>query len=217
MEGAVRSVMLLVSGATKDVQAAPPQRVGVLFVPKDKNNSENATGRVCAADNGGFNGVPVKEFVEMLERLRGTPCRFVTAPDVIANAGETLRLFRLWEPMIHSLGFPVAFVAQDGQTVDALPWDSCEAVFIGGSTRFKLSAEADTILAYAVARGKHRHVGRVNSWPRVQHFWGLTDTIDGSGFSKWPKRIKLFLKWAEAMDGKQHRTTMQPELRWRDD
>jgi hypothetical protein len=209
-------VKLLVSGATTDVLASPPKRVGVLFVPKDKNDPENALGRVCAADNGGFNGVPVKEFVEMLERLRGVPCRFVTAPDVIADASETARLFRLWEPMIHALGFPVAYVAQDGETVATLPWGSCEAVFIGGSTRFKLSAAADTILAYAAARGKHRHVGRVNTWTRVRHFWGLTDTIDGSGFSKWPKRIKLFLQWADAMEGRPHRTTMQLGLEMAD-
>lgn len=204
---------LLVSGATVDVQAAPPSRVGALFVPRDKNDPRTMLGRVCAADNGAFTGLDAGGFVEMLERLRGFPMRFVTAPDVVANAGATMNLFRLWEPMIHSLGFPVAFVAQDGQTVDALPWDSCEAVFIGGSTRFKLGADADTILAYAAARGKHRHVGRVNSWPRVQHFWGLTDTIDGSGFSKWPKRIQLFLKWAKAMEGKQHRTSMQRSLK----
>jgi hypothetical protein len=210
---ALTFVKLLVSGATVDVQAAPPSRVGVLFVPRDGNDPRNVPGRVCAADNGAFSGLDARSFVEMLERLSGFPMQFVTAPDVVANAGETLRLFRLWEPMIHALGFPVAFVAQDGITVDALPWGSCEAVFIGGTTQFKLSSEADTILAYAAARGKHRHVGRVNSWPRVQHFWGLTDTIDGSGFSKWPKRIKMFIAWADRLEGKPHRTSMQLGLK----
>jgi hypothetical protein len=58
-----------------------------------------------------------------------------------------------------------------------------------------LGREAQTLLAYAAARGKWRHVGRVNSRRRMRHFYGLTDSIDGSGFSKWPKRIKLASQW----------------------
>lgn len=205
---------LLVSGATVDVAKASPVRVGTLFVPSAGNSADSAAGRSWAGDNAAFSGFKADAYVSMLERLRGVPgCLFIVAPDVVSNSEQTARLFRLWEPMIHALGFPVAFVAQDGVSVQTLPWDSCEAVFIGGSTRFKLSAEADTILAYAAARGKHRHVGRVNSWPRVQHFWGLTDTIDGSGFSKWPKRIQLFVRWAERLDGQPPRRSMQLTLK----
>jgi hypothetical protein len=204
---------LLVSGATADVRQADPSRVGVLFQPFDRNDTSIIDGRVWAADNAAFSGFDAAAFVRMLERLRGLPgCRFVAAPDVVKDAPATLRLFDTWEPMIRALGFPVALVAQDGLTVRDVPWHRVDAVFIGGSTAWKLSAHADEILGYAAALGKHRHVGRVNTRPRVEWFWNLTDTVDGSGFSKWPKRIRLFVTWAEACAHMPPRRCGQPFL-----
>jgi hypothetical protein len=137
----------------------------------------------------------------MLDRLRGVPgCLFVVAPDVVGDATDTGRLFDRWEPMIRALGFPVAYVAQDGLTPESIPWARMDALFIGGSTEFKMSAFALSILGYAAARGKWRHVGRVNSKRRMRHFHGHCDSIDGSGFSKWPKRIALATGWIQGHD-----------------
>ena len=47
---------------------------------------------------------------------------------------------------------------------------------------------AETLLAYAGARGKWRHVGRVNTLKRMRHFADLCDSVDGSGFSKLSDR-----------------------------
>lgn len=208
-------MQLLVSGATVDVRASDPERIGVLFQPFDKNDPSITRGRTWAADNAAFSGFDANAYVSMLERLQGYPgCRWVAAPDVVADAVDTWRLFRVWEPMLHSLGFRVALVIQDGMTARSVPWQSCEAVFIGGTTRFKLSAETDSVLAIAAAKGHDRHVGRVNSWPRVSWFWGWALTCDGSGFSKWPKRIKLFQQWAERCERIPRRTAIQPEFAW---
>lgn len=188
---------LLVSGATVDVAKADPRRIGVLFQPFDHNDPAGASGRVWAADNAAFSGFDAGAFVEMLGRLRGMPrCKFVAAPDVVADPSATGRLFDLWEPMIRALGFPVALVAQGGLTPECVPWRRVDALFIGGSTEWKLSRHADTLLGMAAAHGKWRHVGRVNSRRRMRHFWGLCDSIDGSGFSRWPRiRIAKAERW----------------------
>lgn len=201
-------MVLLVSGATRDVRRANPERVGVLFVPRAGNTPASAVGRVWAADNGAYSGFDCQAFVNMLEGLRGVPgCRFVAAPDVVGCADDTMRLFRLWEPMLHALGFPVALVAQDGMRPHDIPWHSIEALFIGGSVAWKLSRVAADLLGWAAARGKHRHVGKVNTRERMMHFWGLADTIDGSGFSRWPTRIRFADRWIAwcARNGRQPR------------
>jgi hypothetical protein len=155
-------------------------------------------GRVWAIDNGAFSGLDYDAFVRLLGDAMGVAgCKFVAAPDVVGNCDETLRRFKVWGRMIRALGFPVALVAQDGLTVERTPWDELDALFIGGSTEWKMSREVDTLLGYAAALGKWRHVGRVNTRRRIKHFLTLADSIDGSGFSRWPKRIKSGVTWIE--------------------
>jgi hypothetical protein len=174
-------------------------RLGVLFVPASGNSVASLwPGVVWAADNSAFTSFDAESFVKMLERLRGEPgCKFVTAPDVVGKAPETLRLFRLWEPMVRSLGFPVALVGQDGLTVPDVPWDDIDAFFIGGSTEWKLSREAATLAGYAKAKGKWVHMGRVNSRQRIHYAERIgCDSIDGTCFSRWSNLyIPKGLQW----------------------
>ncbi len=178
-------MLILVSGATKTMRLLPADApVGVMFTPA--NSQHKAGGRPWAADNASFKGFNEQRFFRMLNKLASTPpprCLFITAPDVVSDAPATAELFRLWEPRLRVYGWPVAFVLQDGVTVRNVPWNACECVFLGGSTGFKLSAAALTILAYAKALGKWVHVGRVNSRKRVEHFMGLADSIDGTSVS----------------------------------
>jgi hypothetical protein len=193
-------MLLLVSGATQSIEK---HGVGVLVVPKQWNLVERLPlepGR-WAMDNGCFAGFDEGAFVRMLERFSGlggraqgngcdgstpTGCLFVVAPDVVADAAATLKRWPFWSQLIRGLGYPVAFVAQDGQTVDALPTD-LDAVFIGGSTAFKEGPIAGTLCAYAKARGLWVHMGRVNSKRRLKiaQAFGV-DSYDGTGVNVAP-------------------------------
>lgn len=180
-------MIVLVSGATAVVRDHPD--IGVLIVPSAGNRPTIVEGRVWAMDNGAFSGLDVPKFLRMLRRFRGqTGCRFVTAPDVVGKADETLALFRDWEPFIHALGWPVAFVGQDGLNLNVVPWHACEAVFLGGTTEFKLGRTARDLAAYGRAKGKWVHMGRVNSQARLRYAMRIgCDSVDGSSFSRWSK------------------------------
>lgn len=108
-------------------------------------------------------------------------CLFVTVPDVVGDAEATLATFIQLRPRF--LGWPLAYVAQDGS--ESLPFPhGARAVFIGGSTEWKLSAAATEVIQRAVANRLHVHIGRVNWWKRYSHFRCLphseTFTCDGT-------------------------------------
>lgn len=115
-------------------------------------------------------------------------CKFVVAPDSVANAIETLWRFRQWAWRIKALGYPVAFVAQDGQESLPLP-PEYDALFIGGTTRWKLSPMADDLIRHAKSAGKWTHVGRVNSQRRIRHFQLVgVDSVDGTSIAFAPDK-----------------------------
>jgi hypothetical protein len=136
----------------------------------------------------------------MLHRIAGVPgCLWVAAPDLVENAPGTLELFETWRPRIAAHGLPVALVAQDGLEDMDVPWDRLDAVFIGGSTEWKLGEHVRRLAVEAKARGKLLHMGRVNSRRRLllAAGWGC-DTVDGSCFSRWPDtKIRPALRWLE--------------------
>lgn len=151
-----------------------------------------------AADNDCFNGFKQDAYVEMLGTWQGVrpPPLFVTAPDVVADAKQTAAYFDEWEPALHRLGYPVALVAQDGIEQKSIPWPRLESLFIGGSTQFKLSEASRQLCAEAKRRGKWVHVGRVNSFKRMETAARFgADSVDGSGFSKWKKLIGPGIRW----------------------
>lgn len=186
--------MLLVSGATATVARLRSPKIGALLRPG--NGNRPVPGMLWAADNGAFSGFDAQAFSAMLERFRGVPgCLWVAAPDVVGDAAGTDALFDVWEPRIRSMGFPVAYVAQDGLV--AVPWSRCECLFIGGSTSFKMGRTAEAAAREAKRRAKSLHIGRVNSLRRLAYAQQIgADTVDGSGFSAFPdKRIPLALRW----------------------
>jgi hypothetical protein len=185
-------VVILVSGATTTVVQHP--EVGVLVVPGAKNRPDRLPlHRPWAMDNGAFAGLDIGAFQRMLETYQAyqahQPPRFVVAPDVVADAAWTTQLFRVWEPRLHAAGWPVAYVGQDGLTPDMVPWDHCEAIFLGGSTVWKLGPEARALATAAVMRGKWLHMGRVNTDRRIRYAARLgCHSIDGTSFSRWARR-----------------------------
>lgn len=123
------------------------------------------------ADNSVFSGKYPGDDV-YLAWLAGLPhkdrCRFAVAPDVVADHEATLaRSLPILAP-IRALGLPVAFVAQNGASVETMPWNEFDALFIGGDTAWKLGAEARALITEARGRGLWAHMGRVNSLGRLQ-------------------------------------------------
>ncbi len=95
-------------------------------------------------------------------------CLFATAPDVVKDSAATLARSLPMLPRIRAAGYRAALVAQDGLVPDAVPWDDIDALFIGGSTEWKLSEAAYTLCVAAKDHGKWLHMGRVNSARRYE-------------------------------------------------
>jgi len=126
-----------------------------------------------AADTGCFkhpDGFDRAKYLAWLDGKREfvNNCLFATAPDIVGDAEETWRRSEPVLPLIRELGYPAALVAQDGIEDMSIEWDAFDALFIGGTTEWKLSEVALQLVAAANARGKHTHMGRVNSWKRLR-------------------------------------------------
>lgn len=196
---------VLVSGGTKSTAAYDgDKRIGRLQVPGAGNRTDRLWGTYWACDNGAFAGFDAPRFLAMLDRHQDVPgCLFVTCPDVVGDHAGTMELWHEWMPRIAGAGFPVAFVLQDGATVATIPWDDMDALFVGGTTEFKLAAAP--FIAEAHRRGKWVHVGRVNSQKRLRWAMGVgADSVDGTGFSRFgesmlPQAIRVLDSAAAAM------------------
>lgn len=156
-----------------------------LFTPLTRFTPKRPEGRF-AIDNGAFTRFDAKGFLSLLEREkpRRELCRFIAVPDVVGSARRTLESFHHWKNQLGQ--WPLALVCQDGQEALPIPWDEIDAVFIGGSTEWKLSRYAVECIKTAQLLGKWVHVGRVNTPTRFDRFEKLgVDSIDGSGISRF--------------------------------
>jgi hypothetical protein len=123
----------------------------------------------------------------MLAAITGLPgCRFVVAPDVVGDWQTTESRFWSWLRQLKACGQPIAYVIQDGQPKEFVPWPRIGCVFIGGSTEYKLSVESERIAREAKHRGLWLHMGRVNSRKRFDYARAIgCDSVDGTKFSRW--------------------------------
>lgn len=150
-----------------------------------------------AIDNGAFTEFRRDAFLALLDREkpRRHLCRFVTVPDVVSRESErsrdaigsarrTLEVFDAWSRRLP--GWPLALACQDGQEDLPIPWERLAAVFIAGSTQWKLSIHAAHIVKAAKALGVWVHIGRINTPDRWAHFeWLGADSCDGSGLARF--------------------------------
>jgi hypothetical protein len=201
-------VILLVSGATLSGRRyLGHPHFGWLKTPANRNSVRAITdaGVPWACDNDCYVRLDRVAYLKMLRRIAGQPgLLWVTAPDVVADAGATLARFRIWRSALDYYGLPIAFVAQDGQESRPVPWEAIRCLFVGGSTGWKEGPHAARLIREAHARGKWVHVGRVNT---LRRYWWLSslpvDSIDGTCFSKWPDK---YVPWMlRRFDGIQHR------------
>jgi hypothetical protein len=203
---------LLVCGCTattKRLAALRPDRLGVLLTPRGGHDPTwaQAAGLTIGCDNDCFQGLRPAPWLRFLAKLveSGTRPRFVACPDRVADMAATWRMYDTWAPVLRSLGLPVALVVQDGleqlRHRARLPWvwDEIDAIFVGGSTKFKEGPFARDVVLEAKRRGKWVHAGRVNSLRRIRRFAELgADSFDGSGFSAWgEKRMALAVEWID--------------------
>lgn len=152
-----------------------------------------------AGDNGCFAHPDrdIEEFIEWLHQLPRRDALFIPAFDVVGDAQQTLKRSLPMFPVIRKVGFKVAFVAQDGIGDTVIPWDEFDALFIGGSTEFKLSDESRRLTDAAKDRDKWVHMGRVNSLKRLKlaHSWGC-DSADGTYLRfTGPKGVSDIVGW----------------------
>lgn len=160
---------------------------------------------VWAADNGCFVR-PEKYsddgFLRWLDRFDRTGCLFAVAPDVLADGDSTLARATPVLPLIRDLGYPAAFVGQDGQQANRVPWGEIDALFIGGTTKWKLSGIAADLVHEAKRRGKWVHMGRVNSWQRIHAAACLgVDSVDGTMLAFGPdKNTPILIDWLDRIE-----------------
>lgn len=128
-------------------------------------------GQMWAADTGRFNSpheYSDTKYLAWLARMPAVSCLFATAPDVVGDAEATLAMSLPMLPKIRALGYRAALVAQDGLEALPVPWDDFDCLFVGGTTKWKLSEAAYQLVADARRYGKWTHMGRVNSWQRFR-------------------------------------------------
>lgn len=192
--------MLLVTKAegTLSKYASLPgyAHLGRLVQPRHYDNLKGtvANGRTWAADNDCFQGLNADRYSEMLAALPADGCRFVTVPDVVGDHLATLRLWEAWAPTVKALGLPAAFVLQDGcDRFSQVPSD-VDAVFVGGTTAYKLSIPTLRLIQSAKDRALWVHMGRVSTVRRIVYAQSAgCDSFDSSKFSRWSD---LEIPWA---------------------
>lgn len=148
------------------------------------------SGETWCADNGAFSDAfdPERWFRFLQANAdRASTCLFVALPDVVGDWRATLARAAPWFGPVRRLGYRVAIVLQDGATPRSVPWRRVDAVFIGGSTDWKLGPEVRAIVAEAKRRGRWVHMGRVNSERRLRYAKLIgCDSADGTYLSFGP-------------------------------
>lgn len=189
-------MLLLITTSNSIVERYRTPHLGRLVQPRHywKIEETEALGIPWAVDNDAFNGgFDARAWDQMLDRLGAIDdpahCLFVATPDVVGDAAETARLFRRWAPGIARRGLPIGFVAQDGLELERVPWFDIAAVFIGGTDDYKLGPDAERLVSEAKSRGRWVHMGRVNSFRRLERARALgCDSVDGSSWARWHGR-----------------------------
>lgn len=176
--------MVLVHASPKTLEPYRSPHLGVLCSPRCVYGPDIELWP-WAADNDAYSDWDTGRFRRMLERITGRKgCLFVTSPDVVGDADQTMDKFYDWYDELRSTWLPVALVAQDGLTVGRVPWEYIDALFVGGTDFFKMGDQARLLVAEARSRGKWVHMGRVNTQQRMLYAKAIgCDSIDGTSLS----------------------------------
>ena len=150
------------------------------------------------ADNGCFSERwTAGKWYGWLDALDPAGCVFAVVPDVVGDAAATDARWTRYAPAVRALGFPPAYVTQNGCT--AIP-DDAAAIFTGGDDEWKESIAARDLMWEAKARGMWTHMGRVNSLRRLRlAAVDGYDSVDGTFGTFGPDvnlpKLLRFLRW----------------------
>ena len=168
-----------------------PDKIAFMFNPTRWWNCHHA----YAIDNGAFARFDEKAFYKILNNSKKIhPPMFVVCPDVVGCHDRTIVLWKHYYPRLKGFLYPLAFVAQDGCTPEAIPPEA-DWIFVGGNDPWKM----DNIKKF-VGLGKPVHVGRVNSIGRVRYCESLgVASVDGTGWMR--ARDKKFYDFINYFEG----------------
>lgn len=210
--------MLYLSGAmfwnTSAALFAAQYGLGLIVTPRYGFNKKTLDYFPWAVDTGCFTAgdkFDHYKYLIWLDKLPRTQL-FATAPDIPFNHQATLERSRGPLRDIRNLGIKAAFCVQNGATVDNVPWDDFDALFIGGDTDWKLSKAAHDLVIEAKNRGKWSHMGRVNSKKRfeIARYFGC-HSVDGTFLKHGPEknlpRLKVWIEQGGLFD--EHRIALQ--------
>jgi hypothetical protein len=180
--------------------------LGMIATPAAGNSVP--TGVDWCADNscftpGRYPGDPAYLRWLTLRGDRAGRCAFATAPDAPFDASATLvRALPMLE-QIRAAGYPAALVAQDGLEDLPVPWGSFDALFLGGTTQWKLGPAAARLAAQARQRGLWVHMGRVNSLRRLRYAHSIgCHSADGTCLAFGPDlHLPRLLGWLADLNG----------------
>lgn len=209
--------MIYLSGK-HDMRFQHQAHAGVMTTPNDWWPQDWLLGFRWAADTGSYTnpeGYSTTRYLQWLTRKKPfqAMCLFATAPDVVGEPVATWDKAEPVLPQIRALGYSAALVAQDGVEECPIDWTAFDAWFVGGTTKWKLSSPSYALMAEARARGKHVHMGRVNSWRRVRTAAVAgCHSVDGTYATYAPDvYVPHILSWMETL---QHAPPMMlPERR----
>lgn len=182
--------------------------IGVMMTPKSGVRLERTKlCKVWACDTGCYaqgNSFDLACYLNWLRRMspaRAT-CLFATAPDVVEDAQATWERARDVLPQIKALGYKAALCAQNGIEGLVIEWNSFDCLFVGGDDVFKLAESTYELVKEAKARGKHTHMGRVNSRARlIAATVSGYDSADGTHTAFGPdKRLSQLIHWLAELE-----------------
>ena len=169
-----------------------PERLGCMISP----NGWREVPQPYAIDNGRFSACTndkewsKDDFRTLCDKAASNKNKpiFITVPDVVGDAKKTKKEWGYWtrpQSWLHSYEIPLAFVMQDGMTLDDIP-PNADWVFVGGSQKWKRSN------IYKICNGGKRyknypkvHIGGINSARRlwICHKAGAK-SVDGTGWCR---------------------------------
>lgn len=186
-------MIALVNGVNKKIREETPKYIGSLVTPG--GSPPASLSLPWAIDCGAFHW-SARKYITLLRRHEGRQnCLFCTLPDIPGNAKETHERSIQWIDQVKKLGYPIAWVIQDGQEKIKIPWNDIDAVFLGATDEWR-KKHALRFAYQAAWYSKWIHIGRVGSYKKLK--WARSigaNSIDSTWWSKNKRNFERLKQW----------------------